>query len=622
MNMNTHWLVEAPADINQQIDEIPDTKQSWLLIEKIVKYKLNLNQLVRLSNVLKRMPEEEFKGIPVTIAILSNATKRLIEQILPVVGFRFGLVIEVVSVDYGQVMQEAVSPDSAMYKSKLDYVLIALDHRAYQLVESHHLKNATTLLDGVRSGVRKNSEASCIFQTIARPEEPLFGNLDRRVKHSDRSLITDINQLLIQNVEIYDEYLLDVEALSENIGLSNWHDEKQWNMAKFPFSQKYIPLYADNLCRLISAVKGKSRRCIVLDLDNTLWGGVIGDDGLDGIAIGQGDIAGESFLSFQNTLLKLRDRGIVLAVCSKNDERIAKQVFLEHPEMLIKMEHIASFKANWNDKASNIKAIAEELSLGLDSFVFVDDNPMERELVRNFLPMVAVPEMPNDPSLYTNVLLSAGYFESVVFSGEDKLRADTYQKNQKRKSLLSESNNLDEFLHSLEMELDIQMMDSISKLRVVQLINKSNQFNLTTRRYTLQQIEKMDQEDDTYIIQVRLKDSFGDSGIISVVICKNMGNDLVIDTWVMSCRVLGRRVEEAVIVECSKLAKDLKCSNIVGNYIFTDRNSIVKELYRKLGFSNRVEEKSGNSTWSVIAQDILIDQLPFKTTQVKWTPSQ
>mgnify|MGYP004006182763 CR=1 FL=1 len=172
------------------------------------------------------------------------------------------------------------------------------------------------------------------------------------------------------------------------------------------------------------------------------------------------------------------------------------------------------------------------------------------------------------------------------------------------------------------MELDIQMMDSISKLRVVQLINKSNQFNLTTRRYTLQQIEKMDQEDDTYIIQVRLKDSFGDSGIISVVICKNMGNDLVIDTWVMSCRVLGRRVEEAVIVECSKLAKDLKCSNIVGNYIFTDRNSIVKELYRKLGFSNRVEEKSGNSTWSVIAQDILIDQLPFKTTQVKWTPSQ
>ena len=288
----------------------------------------------------------------------------------------------------------------------------------------------------------------------------------------------------------------------------------------------------------------------MLDLDITVWGGVVGDVGMENIAIAEGDAVGEAFRSVQRFALELRERGVVLAVSSKNDDAVARRVFREHPDMLLRENHIAVFQANWKDKASNIKAISEELSLGLDAFVFLDDNPAERGIVRQMLPDVTVPELPADPAYYARTLAAAGYFESTVFSPEDRQRADYYERNAKRVALQKELGGLDEYLASLDMEITFSPFDAYGRDRIAQLINKSNQFNLTTKRYTPAEIAQLERDSDVLALQIRLSDVFGDNGMISVVICRRADRAVwTIDTWLMSCRVLGRGVERMVLRE-------------------------------------------------------------------------
>lgn len=265
-----------------------------------------------------------------------------------------------------------------------------------------------------------------------------------------RNLIDMFNRGLTESLPGTQDMLLDAAHLADTVGLAEWHDPTLWNMAKLPFSSTFIPLYADHVCRLIAALRGKSRRCLILDLDNTLWSGVIGDDGVEGIIIGQGDATGEAHLDVQRAALALRGRGVVLAVSSKNTDETARTPFRRHPEMLLREEHIAVFQANWNDKATNIQAIAAELSLGLDAMVLLDDNPIERALVRRLLPQVAVPELPDDPALYARTLLAAGYFESLGISAEDMQRAAFYQDNARRVALRGQAGDVDAYLASLD----------------------------------------------------------------------------------------------------------------------------------------------------------------------------
>ncbi len=296
-------------------------------------------------------------------------------------------------------------------------------------------KASSRYLQALRNGVKTNSNTVCIFQTFAPPSETLFGSLDRALPGTLRSIIDNINRELAEFVLASGDVLLDVAGLAETVGLADWHDPQLWNMAKFAFSDQLIPLYGDHVARTVAAIRGKSRKVLILDLDNTVWGGVIGDDGLDGINVAQGDANGEAHLAVQRLALDLRQRGVVLAVSSKNTEEVAREPFEKHPEMLLKLDHIAVFRANWNDKATNIQAIAEELSLGLDAMVFLDDNPVERGLVRTLLPQVAVPELPKEPAYYARTLAASGYFEAVAFSSEDLKRAGFYQDNAKRASL-------------------------------------------------------------------------------------------------------------------------------------------------------------------------------------------
>jgi len=595
-----------------------------LEFQALASYALDLNQLTKLAKAIEkaRSAGQTLEPlVPFRLAVLSNSTIDLIVPALVASAARQGIALEVIQPSYDQVAQEALTPDSKVNSSKPDAVLLALDYRALPLkLSPGDAEAASATVQGVmgylqvlRDGIKANSNAVCIFQTFAPPVETLFGSLDRALPGTRRSLIDEVNSELTKNFLASGDLLFDVSGIAETVGLADWHNTQLWNMAKFPFSDDFVPLYADHVGRMVAAVRGKSRKALILDLDNTVWGGVIGDDGLDGIKIAQGDARGEAHLAVQQLALDLRQRGIVLAVSSKNTDEVAREPFEKHPEMLLKLEHIAVFQANWNDKATNIRAIAEELSLGLDAMVFLDDNPVERGLVRALLPQVAVPELPEEPAWYTRVLAAAGYFEAVAFAAEDLKRAGFYQDNAKRASLQKQVGGVDAYLASLDMTITFRPFDAMGRARIVQLINKSNQYNLTTRRYTEPEIAALENDAAVFTLQVRLADIFGDNGMISVVICRpGEAGEWEIDTWLMSCRVLGRKVEHMVLGEILRHARAAGIRKLKGTYFPTERNKLVIDHYARLGFTRVMEQESGLTRWELAVAEAKPDTAPMK----------
>ena len=336
---------------------------------------------------------------------------------------------------------------------------------------------------------------------------------------------------------------------------------------------------------------------------------MIGDDGLNGIRIGQGSGEGEAFLDFQRSILTLYNRGIILAVSSKNTEEIARSVFQHHPDMLLKESHISVFQANWLDKAKNIEIIARELNIGLDSIVFFDDNPAERDLVRQKLPMVAVPEVPTDPALYSRTLLSAGYFNVISHSKEDAARNEMYAARAEAIKLQDQFSDLFSYLQSLRMNISFAPFDEMGQSRIAQLINKSNQFNLTTRRYSEGEVSKMLNDPAIITVQVRLQDKFADHGMISVIILReNQPYCWAIDTWLMSCRVLTRRVEEMVLLHLVTLVKEKNGSVLMGRYIPSPKNSLVADHYEKLGFKFFDKSENGETFWELLLDSFEPDE--------------
>ena len=339
---------------------------------------------------------------------------------------------------------------------------------------------------------------------------------------------------------------------------------------------------------------------MVLDLDNTLWGGVIGDDGLAGIVLGQGSPAGEAHLALQAYAKGLAKRGIILAVCSKNDEANALEPFLKHPEMILRREDITCFVANWDDKATNLRRIAAQLDIGIDSLLFVDDNPFERALVRRELPDVMVPELGEDPSNYVDTIAASGWLEAVSVTSDDLARTGQYQANAQREKVKNTITDMDAYLNSLSMKLRWRGFDPGGVSRIAQLINKSNQFNLTTRRYSEAEVEAVMNDPAAIHLQLRLSDSFGDNGMISVLIARcDEGREAIIDTWLMSCRVLGRGVETAALDLLVEQARERGFSRLVGRYLPSAKNSMVAEHYQKLGFTQIERGDDGSSLWQL-----------------------
>jgi FkbH-like protein len=592
-------------------------------LRAVALHALDLNQLTKLAKAIGKARSDATSLSPLApfrLAVLSNSTIDLVVPALVASAARHGIALEVIQPSYDQVAQEALTPDSKVNRSKPDAVLLALDYRALPLklslgdaeASSATVQGVIGYLQALRGGIKANSNAVCIFQSFAPPVETLFGSLDRALKGTLRNLIDAINRELAEYVSGSGDVLLDVAALAETVGLADWHNTQLWNMAKFSFSDELIPLYADHVARTLAAIRGGGAKVLILDLDNTIWGGVIGDDGLDGIQVAQGDARGEAHLAVQRLALDLRQRGILLAVSSKNTDEVARMPFEEHPEMLLKLEHIAVFQANWNDKATNIQAIAEKLSLGLDSMVFLDDNPAERGLVRKLLPQVAVPELPEDPAYYARTLAAAGYFEAVAFANEDLKRAGFYQDNAKRASLQKQVGGVDAYLASLDMTITFQPFDATGRARIVQLINKSNQYNLTTRRYTDPEVTAAENDPEVFTLQARLADIFGDNGMISVVICRPAeAGAWEIDTWLMSCRVLGRKVEHMVLREVLRHANAAGIHKLIGIHRPTDRNKLVADHYARLGFTKVGEEESGSTRWELLVECAELESAPI-----------
>lgn len=486
-----------------------------------------------------------------------------------------------------------------MKKKIYDFIILALDpcnfitetelnviEIAKKNLEFHHLQ-----LKSVIDGLQKKYSCRIIVQNLVNNYNSIIGSYESKLPGSLEWYINQINYLIEQDQHFI---LFDFKNIISRYGIDSAVDERLRIVAKIPFTYEFSLVYSTHICRLLSSYLGKSKRCLILDLDNTLWGGVIGDDGTDGINISNGDPIGEAHLELQRYALRLKKYGIILAVCSKNSDYIAREPFNDHPDMLMKIDDFANFKANWNDKATNIRLIAKELSLGLDSLVFVDDNPAEREIVRLNLPEVSVPELFDDPSTFVSTIMKEGYFEAVNFLQEDTERSNYYKQNVLRLSLISETSNIDEYLHSLNMKLFVKKFDKIGLPRITQLINKSNQFNLTTKRYAEFDILKLIDNDKYVTLQIKLIDKFGDNGMISVIILEICDDKIIIDTWLMSCRVLERRVEYAVMEIIKDISRRNKITKIIGIYKSTERNRIVELLYEKLGFicfDSNIKEK-------------------------------
>ncbi|UAJ11549.1 HAD-IIIC family phosphatase [Glacieibacterium megasporae] len=579
--------------------------------------RLDLNQLGQLAGAVASYVATDAAPGPlarVRLGVIGSGTLGLIEPAIAASALRHRVIATVVGGDYGSAMQDAIDPQSALRTAGLDLALIALDYRTLGLDRAQPnpgaaVDAAAAMVGAMVDGLAASAAGGVMVATIVPPVEPLFGSFDAVEPGSVAAQVAALNARLADWARDKRIVLVDIARVAAWVGLDRWHDAGQWHSAKLPFDPDLIPLYADVVARTIAAVRGTTRKCLVLDLDNTLWGGIIGDDGVDGIALGQGSAKGEAFLAIQQMALGLRQRGIILAVCSKNDDDVARIPFRDHPDMPLKEAHIASFVANWGDKATNLRAIASALNIGLDSLVFLDDNPVERAQVRRERPLVAVPEVPADPALYPRILLGAGYFEAVAFAQEDRDRADQYRANAERAAFAGTSDMVG-YLASLDMVADIRPFDAVNRARIAQLINKSNQFNLTTRRYTEAQVAALEADPAKLTMQVRLTDRFGDNGMISVIVVDRATWE--IDTWLMSCRVLGRRMEEAVLAHIAAAARDGGASALTGRYLPSVKNKMVAGHFGKLGFAKVSGEDGKETVWRLDLADYAAPELPMR----------
>lgn len=613
------WLPPHP-DFRGAVKAVLESASTANRFDQLValaNHRLGFVEVAHLDRALARVGGDGSSGVPaVRLAMLSSAT---VDQLLPairVAGLRRRLLVDVHVGPFGQYRQQVLDPSSALHGFAPQFVVFSLTARealAGLTVASSADEVETSLartVDELRMLWHKSRDdlrAVVIQQTFLNRADPVFGNLDRLVAGAPSSVVARLNARLAEAASADGVLLLDVARESERDGLDAWFDVGRWLQGKLEIAPPAASSYGELLVRIVAAQRGLSKKCLVLDLDNTLWGGVIGDDGLNGIVLGEGSGAGEAYLALQAYAKQLYQRGVILAVCSKNDPAIAESVFRDHPEMVLRRTDIAAFVANWEDKAANLRRIAEELNIGVDSLVFVDDNPAERARIRQSLPAVSVPELPDDPARWVRCLADAGYFETVAFTAEDRTRNEQYAANASRESLRDLSESVDEFLSGLEMTVVCGPFQPVDLARVTQLINKTNQFNPTTRRYTAPEVEVFSTSDRCLTLQFRLSDRFGDNGIVSAMVLRADDDDPLvfdIDTWVMSCRVFGRQLEDEAMNVAVETCRARGVRMLRADYVPTPKNRVVCQLYPNLGFTRAPNDPAPGATrWLLTLSD-------------------
>ncbi|MBS0561179.1 MAG: HAD-IIIC family phosphatase [Proteobacteria bacterium] len=606
--VDLHWLPAMPSAAADLRALSRAGAPALADLRPLAAARLDFVQTATLDRLLARAlatPDRHLR--PLRIALLGSSTLAHLEPALRVAGFRRGLALSVHRGGYGQYRQDLETPSPALAAFAPDTVLLALDAAHLAAGADPGLDAAAARALAARSvdslircwrRARALWGAQVIQQTaLASAAVPLLGANEPRLPGAPAALLAAINALLPDAAASEGVDLLALDAAAARDGLFAWHDPALWHRAKQEVSPAAAPAYGELAARLLAARAGLSAKCLVLDLDNTLWGGVIGDDGLEGIRLGQGSAEGEAFAAFQSYARDLSRRGVILAVVSKNDEAAALAPFDHHPDMVLRRADIACFVANWNDKPGNLRMVADRLNIGLDALAFADDNPFERALVRRELPMVAVPELPDDPALYARAIADSGCFEAVAITEDDRARTAAYRADAARAALRETETDLDGYLESLGMVLRWRRFDRTGLPRIVQLINKTNQFNLRTRRYSDAEAEALIADNASLALQLRLSDRFGDNGVIGVVIGKRADDALFLDTWLMSCRVLGRGVERATLNLLASEAGRMGAGALVGEYRPTPRNAMVRGHYAGLGFAQAGAEDDGAETW-------------------------
>jgi FkbH-like protein len=614
--MILNWLPVAPdfsGDLRKALDT-PDSAERLKKLASLAQYRLGFLETLQLGRALSELVLRPIEGFShVRLAILASSTVDHIIPAIRVAGLRRGLLIDVYVGAYGQYRQEVLGASSGLHQFAPQIVLFSLTAREF-IAKIPITASASEAEDTIAQSVdelrqlwrtaQEKFKATIVQQTFLDVTQPLFGSYDRLVPGSPSRAIGRLNNQIAETATGDDVMLLDVARASERDGIHAWFDVTRWLQGKLEISPQAAPLYGEHVARVVAAQRGLSKKCLVLDLDNTLWSGVVGDDGIDGIVLGEGSAEGEAHLSLQRYAKQLKERGVILAVCSKNDLATAEAVFHEHPDMLLRRSDIAAFIANWHDKAENLRTIAQRLNIGLDSLVFVDDNPVERARIRESLPMVAVPELPPDPAHYANCLAEAGYFEAVAFTSVDQQRAEQYAANTQREALRESSKSADDFLRDLKMSVHFGPFTGIDLARVTQLINKTNQFNPTTRRYSKEEVASFSAMADTITLQFRLVDKLGDNGIVSVMILRpdvEQPHVLDVDCWVMSCRVFGRDLEFEAMTIAVEEARRRSAQELRAEYIPSAKNAVISELYPSLGFvpASQAPQPHGATWWSL-----------------------
>jgi FkbH-like protein len=609
MSIDLAWLPELPEWTGLlEAARHEGVEEAFAAFERLANSRMDFVRAGKLDKAVQRylaaMHEAKLPLPVIKLALLGSST---LSHLLPGIrlgGLRRGFLLDIYVGPYGLYRQELANPGSGLYEFKPDVVCFAFDAQHLAGGENASVEGAMANVHQCWQLAKENLGCRAVIQQTLLPRFPvLLGNNENRLRTSPAAVVQQVNQEMRAAAAGEGVNLLSVDMWSAEDGLSQWFDASLWYQAKQEVHPRAAVIYGDQIGRLIGALWGRSSKCLVLDLDNTLWGGVIGDDGLEGIVLGQGSPAGEAYVAFQRYAKQLSERGVILAVCSKNDEANALEPFEKHPEMVLRRKDIACYVANWTDKATNIRAIAERLNIGLDSLVFADDNPAERRLVRSELPMVAVPELPEDPAEYARTIADAGYFEAVDLTEEDRERTELYRANAAREAARSSATDIGAFLDGLQMELFANGFDMPGLKRIVQLINKTNQFNLTTTRYTEADVLRMMADENTATLQLRLTDVHGDNGVIGLCVGFRRGEDLAINTWLMSCRVLGRGVEEATLNLLVERALEMGCTRLLGSYKPSAKNGMVREHYPKLGFAPLGEPREGETFWQLSLAD-------------------
>ncbi len=558
----------------------------------VLEYPFDSNYLILNRKRLRKELLSKDYGLICKIAILGGSTTSEVKNVLELFLLNEGIKPEFYESEYNQFYEDAMFGNESLESFKPDIIYIHTTMR-----NLHHFPSIEDTEDEVQEKFAeelktyeniweslKRFNAPIIQNNFELPPYRLLGNKDFSDYHGRVNYINRLNNAFSEAArKISGLYIADINYVASCYGLDCWFNEATYCLYKYAMDMKAIPYLAFNLAHLIKAIYGKNKKALVVDLDNTLWGGVIGDDGVTGIRIGSDTPGGEVFYHFQQYLLEESKMGNILLVNSKNDEDIALEG-LNHPSSLLRPDDFTLIKANWNAKSENIKEMAETLDLGADSFVFIDDNPAERKEVKDRIAGIAAPNIMN-PEDYIRIIDHNGYFEVLNLTEEDLKKKDVYRSNAERKKMMSSSLSYTDYLKDLHMHATIKPFEDIYLDRITQLTNKSNQFNLTTKRYTLEQISALSNNDNYLCIYGKLSDIFGDNGLISVIIGKIKNNELHIELWLMSCRVLKRNMEHAMLDELISLAKKKNLEYIYGYYYPTNKNKMVMNFYDDMGFT-------------------------------------